>query len=124
MGQPISAYERAGHVDAEAELEALGLPIAERFLLYAQKLVSRRVDHLSLQPFAEYSGVSAYMASFGAGGLVFFVVQDDLGAGVSVTVMLAVPRSPCTVDGQAWDGQDLTFLRDGILMPRLEDYLI
>jgi len=120
--RPISAYERPGHVNAEGELEALGLPIAEKFLLYAQKLISGRIDHLALQPFADYKGVPTYMASFGK-ALVFFAVQDAADEGISVTVMLALRRRPCVVDGVRWNGADFSLLRDEILMPRLQDYL-
>lgn len=118
---PIKAYTKAGHVDAEHELEALGLTVAEKFFGYATKIVRGKVDHLSLSVFAEQGGIPIYMASI-ANAVVFFAVQDTELVGRSVTIMLALERRPCVVDGKRWDGSDLRTLKEQILEPRLKDY--
>ncbi len=120
MAGAIGAYSGNG-ADCDAELAALGTAIGRRFFYYAQKIVTRQVDHWKLQTFAEYLDVPVYKAEFDD-CLTIFVVEDDLAQDVTVTLMLALRVRSILVDGLLWNGTDMVFLRDRILLPRLQDY--
>lgn len=117
----IRGYE-GSYGNADSELAALGTRIGERFFNWAQQIVARRIDHWKLQTFTEHGGVPVYNAAF-SNVVIVAAVEDDPDDGITLTVMLALRQQPTTILGQHWDGRDLSFLRDAILAPRLEDYL-
>lgn len=121
MGTPAIAAYQGPEGDADAELESLGTSTARRFFQFAQRVVSRRVDHWGLQPFGEYLDVPLYKAEFDD-GFTIFLVEDDPDNGITVVLMVALRREPAIVRGGPWDGADMSFIRDHVLNPRLKDY--
>lgn len=116
----IGAYQgEAG--DGDAELEALGTKVGKQFFLYAQRIVSRKIDHWGLQTFDEYRDVPVYKAEFG-GSFTVFTVEDDHDQGITLMLMLALKLEPGRLQGEAWDGRNFDYIRSKVLLPRLKDY--
>jgi len=121
MGQPVIGAYQGDLGDGDAELEALGTTAGKRFFLYAQKIVSRKVDHWTLRTFAEFRDVPVYKAEFDD-SFTLFTVEDDPDQGITLMLFLACKLQPGHVGGKAWDGRDFGYIRDAILLPRLRDY--
>lgn len=121
MGGPaIVAYLGSGG-DADVELEGLGTNVGRRFYRYAQRVVSRRLDHWHFQLFDEYRDVPVYKAEF-KDCFVLIAVEDAGDDGITVTVMLAARFGVQTLANRQWDGRDMKFVRGEILAPRLQDH--
>jgi hypothetical protein len=121
MGGPAIAAYRGAKGDADTELELLGTKTARAFFRFAEKIVSRRLDHWTLQPFMEHGDVPLYKADFNS-GFTIFLVEDDPDDGIGLVLMVALPSRPMTIQGHRWDGRDMTFIRASVLPGRLKDY--
>ena len=117
----IVAYRRLPDVDAALELRALGLPVAEAFLVFWQRVVARRIDHWTFQPFDVFKQVPVYQAEQSQ-RFALYTVEDGPDEGIRITVMAAARRGDATIGGLVWDGTDLDFVRRRVLHPRLADY--
>ena len=117
----IVAYRRHPDVDAAQELRALGLSVAETFLVHWQDVVAGRIDHWTYQPFDMFSGVPVYKVEKQQ-RFAIYAVLDEPDDSVTVTVMLAARRGDATLGGHVWDGTDMAFVRHTVLQPRLADY--
>lgn len=117
----IVAYRRLPDVDAACELRALGLSVAEAFLVFWQRIVARQIDHWTFQTFDIYRQVPVYQAELSQ-RFALYAVEEEPDGGIKVAVMLAARWGDATIGGQVWDGTDLGFVRHTILHPRLVDY--
>ena len=118
--QAIDAY-RGALGDADAELEALGTDVGERFIKYAHQIVSRRRDHWRLQTFAEFRDIPVYKADF-ADCFTLFCVEDYADQGLWLTLMFGTERKELLSTGVIDPSGRLTRVRREILLPRMEDF--
>lgn len=116
----INAYRHPPSIDCDAELDALGSKTCRAFLRFARKVISGRVDHWEFQAFTEYRDVPVYNAEF-SGNFILVAVEDDPDDGITMTVMLALRLAPARIGNHDWDGSDMGFIRESVLLPRMRD---
>jgi hypothetical protein len=120
----IVAFKWPPWIDAEAELEALGDGFAENAFLFCQEVVAGAKDHWSLSPFDTFRQIPVYKYQYGNRYLLFAVEDDGSGERTVSMILAGFAGAEVAIDGETWDGIDMTILRTLFLRRRLAVYFL